>query len=135
MINSIKVRLRPNNKQLTRLLQYAGCARFAYNWAIVREQENYSQGNKFLSDCELRREFTQLKKLPEYEWLNKVSNDVTKQAIKEACKSYISFFKKQTKYPKSKSKKRSKQSFFQDGFKIRFTDTHVKVEGFPMSKK
>lgn len=135
MIKSIKVRLRPNNTQLTRLFQYADCARFAYNWAIVREQENYSQGNKFLSDCELRREFTQLKKLPEYEWLNKVSNDVTKQSIKEACNSYIKFFKKQSKYPKFKSKKRSKQSFFQDGFKIRFTDTHVKVEGFPMSKK
>ena len=135
MIKSIKVRLRPNNKQLTRLFQYAGCARFAYNWAIAREQENYSQGNKFLSDCELRREFTQLKKLLEYRWLNEVSNDVTKQSIKEACNSYIKFFKKQSKYPKFKSKKRSKQSFFQDGFKIKFTDTHVKVEGFPMSKR
>lgn len=135
MIKSVKIRLRPNNKQLTKLFQYVGCARFAYNWAIAKEQENYSQGNKFLSDCELRREFTQLKKRPEYKWLNRVSNDVTKQAIKEACKAYINFFKKQTKYPKFKSKKRSKQSFFQDGFKIRFTDTHVKVEGFPMSRK
>lgn len=135
MIKSVKVRLRPNNKQLTKLFQYAGCARFAYNWAISREQENYNQGNKFLSDNELRREFTQLKKLPEYKWLNRVSSDVTKQSIKEACNSYIKFFKKQSKYPKFKSKKRSKQSFFQDGFKIRFTDTHVKVEGFPMSKK
>ena len=135
MIKSVKVRLRPNNKQLTKLFQYAGCARFAYNWAISREQENYNQGNKFLSDNELRREFTQLKKLPEYKWLNRVSSDVTKQSIKEACNSYIKFFKKRAKYPKFKSKKRSKQSFFQDGFKIRFTDTHVKVEGFPMSKK
>lgn len=48
MIKSIKVRLNPNNKQLTKLFQYAGCARFAYNWAIMREQENYEQGNKFL---------------------------------------------------------------------------------------
>ena len=135
MIKSIKVQLRPNNKQLTRLFQYAGCARFAYNWTIAREQENYRQGNKFLSDCELRREFTQLKKLPEYKWLNRVSNDVTKQSIKEACNSYIKFFKKQSKYPKFKSKKSARQSFFQDGFKIRFTDTHVKVEGFPMSRK
>ncbi len=135
MIKSIKVRLRPNNKQLTRVFQYAGCARFAYNWAIAREQENYSQGNKFLLDGKLRREFTQLKKRPEYKWLNRVSSDVTKQAIKEACNAYINFFKKRAKYPKFKSKKRSKQSFFQDGFKIRFTDTHVKVEGFPMSQK
>ena len=63
MIRSIKVRLSPNNKQLTKLFQYAGYARFAYNWAIIREQENYEQGNEFLSDGKLRKEFTQLKKL------------------------------------------------------------------------
>lgn len=135
MIKSIKVRLNPNNKQFTKLFQYAGCARFAYNWAIAREQENYKQGNEFLSDNELRREFTQLKKLQEYQWLNEVSNNVTKQAIKDACNTYKRFFKGQCKYPKFKSKKRSIPSFYQDNIVIRFTDTHVKVERFSVSQK
>ena len=135
MITSIKVRLKPNNKQLTKLFQYSGCARFAYNWAIAREQENYKQGNKFLSDCDLRKEFTQLKKLPEYQWLNDVSNNVTKQAIKDACDSYKKFFKEKCKYPKFKSKKRSSPSFYQDNLKIQFTETHVKVEKFSESIK
>ena len=135
VIKSIKVRLKPNNKQLTKLFQYAGCARFAYNWAITKQQENYKQGNKFLSDNELRKEFTQLKKLQEYKWLNEVSNDVTKQAIKDACNSYKRFFKGQCGYPKFKSKKHSTPSFYQDNIKIQFTDTHVKVERFSMSKK
>lgn len=135
MIKSIKVRLNPNNKQLTKLFQYAGCSRFAYNWAIARQQENYKQGNKFLSDNELRKEFTQLKKLQKYKWLNEVSNNVTKQAIKDACNTYKRFFKGQCKYPKFKSKKHSMPSFYQDNVKIQFTNTHVKVEGFSMSKK
>lgn len=135
MIKSIKVRLNPNNKQSTKLFQYAGCARFAYNWAISREQDNYKQGNKFLSDSELRKEFTQLKKQSEYQWLNEVSNNVTKQAIKDACNTYKRFFKGQCKYPKFKSKKHSTPSFYQDNIKIQFTDTHVKVESFSMSKK
>ena len=135
MIKSIKVRLNLNNKQRTKLFQYAGCARFAYNWAIAREQDNYKQGNKFLSDSELRKEFTQLKKLQEYKWLNEVSNNVTKQAIKDACNTYKRFFKGQCKYPKFKSKKHSTPSFYQDNIKIQFTDTHVKVEKFSMSKK
>lgn len=135
MIKTMKVRLNPNNKQLTRLFQYAGCARFAYNWAIAKEQENYKQGNKFLSDYDLRKEFTQLKKIPEYKWLNDVSNNVTKQAIKDACNAYKKFFKKQSECPKFKSKKHSKQSFYQDNVKIQFTDTHVKIEKFSMSKK
>ena len=135
MIKSIKVRLNPNNKQLTKLFQYSGCARFAYNWAISREQDNYKQGNKFLSDSELRKEFTQLKKQSEYQWLNEVSNNVTKQAIKDACNTYKKFFKGQCKYPKLKSKEHSIPSFYQDNVKIRFTDTHVKIEGFSMNKK
>ena len=135
MIETIKVQLRPNNKQLTKLFQYAGCARFAYNWTIAREKENYKQGNKFLSDNELRKEFTQLKKQDDYKWLNKISNDVTKQSIKDACNSYKRFFKGLSKYPKFKSKKNSKQSFYQDNVIIKFTETHVKIEGFAASCK
>ena len=127
--------MNPNNKQLTKLFQYAGCARFAYNWAITREQDNYKQGNKFLSDNDLRKEFTQLKKQSEYKWLNEVSNNVTKQAIKDACNAYKRFFKRCCKHPKLKSKKHSTPSFYQDNVKIQFTNTHVKVEGFSMSKK
>jgi transposase, IS605 orfB family len=131
----MKVKLFPNKKQLTKLFQYAGCARFAYNWAIARQQENFKQGYKFLSDNNLRKEFTQLKKREDYEWLNHVSNNVPKQAIKDACHAYKRFFKGQCKHPKFKSRKYSTPTFYQDNVKIQFTDTHVKVEGFSMSKK
>lgn len=134
-LKSIKVRLKPNNKQLTKLFQYANTSRFAYNWAISREEENYKQGGKFLSDCDLRKEFTQLKKQPKYEWLNDISNNVTKQAIKDACNSYKMFFNGLCKKPKFKNKKHSTMGFYQDNMKVKFTDTHVKVEGFATNKK
>ena len=127
--------LLPNNKQKTKLFQYANTARFAYNWALAREQENYKNGEKFISDGELRKEFTQLKKTPEYAWLSNISNNVTKQSIKDACEAYKSFFKGYTKFPRFKSKKHSVPKFYQDNEKIQFTDTHVKVEGFATSKK
>ena len=127
--------LLPNNKQITKLFQYAGTARFAFNWALNKEQENYKNGGKFISDNELRKEFTILKQTNEYGWLNHISNNVTKQAIKDACESYRRFFKGQNKFPKYKSKKKSRPSFFQDPVKIKFTGTHVKVEGFATSKR
>ena len=102
---------------------------------MSREQENYKIGNKFLSDNDLRKEFTQLKKTEGYQWLNQISNNVTKQAIKDACDSYKKFFKGYSQYPKFKNKRESRPSFYQDTAKIRFTDTHVKVEGFSSSKK
>ncbi len=135
MIKTVRVRLVPNNKQKTKLFQYVNTARFAYNWALGREQENYKNGGKFISDRDLRKEFTKLKKLDEYVWLNNVSNNVTKQAIKDACGAYKNFFKRLAKFPKFKSRKHSTPSFYQDTVKIQFTDTHLKVEGFSTSKK
>lgn len=135
ILKTVKVMLLPNNKQKTKLFQYAGASRFAYNWTIAREKENYEQGNKFINDNELRKEFTQLKKQDKYKWLNNVSNNVTKQAIKDACDSYKRFFKGQSQYPKFKSKRKSKPSFYQDNCKLKFSETHVKLEGFTNSKK
>ena len=135
MIKSIKVMLIPNNKQKTKMFQYGGASRFAYNWVLARQQENYNNGGKFIQDGELRKEFTQLKKKEECSWLNSISNNVTKQAIKDACDSYKRFFKGQSKFPKFKSRKKSKPSFYQDNCKIKFTNTHVKLEGFTSSKK
>lgn len=135
MIKTIRVMLLPNNKQQTKLFQYANTARFAYNWALGREQENYKNSGKFISDKDLRKEFTQLKKTSEYAWLNNISNNVTKQAIKDAYEAYRNFFKGITKFPRFKSKKYSAPKFYQDNVKIQFTDTYVKVEGFATSKK
>ena len=127
MIKTIRVMLLPNNKQETKLFQYANTARFAYNWALGREQENYKNGGKFISDGDLRKEFTQLKKTDEYAWLNEIDCDVPKQAIKDACEAYRDFFKGYTKFPRFKSKKHSIPKFYQDNVKIKFTDTHVKL--------
>lgn len=127
--------LLPNNKQKSKLFQYANTARFAYNWALAKEQENYKNGGKFLSDVDLRKEFTKMKQTQEYDWLNDISNNVTKQAIKDACDAYKKFFKGLVKFPKFKSKKKTTPSFYQDNLKIKFSDTHVKVEGFAVSKK
>lgn len=135
MIKGIKVQLIPNNKQNTKLFQYAGAKRFAYNWTLAKQQENYKNGGKFIKDKDLRKKFTQLKKLDEYKWLNSVSNNVTKQAIKDCCIAYKRFFKGQGKYPRFKSKKHDEPKFYQDNIKIQFTATHVKVEGFSSSKK
>jgi putative transposase len=125
----------PNNKQNTKLFQYANTARFAYNWALGKEKDNYKNGGKFIFDGDLRKEFTRLKKTKEYSWLNDVSSNVTKQAIKDACDAYKKFFKGYSRFPKFKSSKYSTPSFYQDNVKIKFTNTHVKVEGFASSKK
>jgi len=130
-----KVRLEPNNKQISKLFQYAGTKRFAYNWALERQEQNYKSGGKFIKHGDLRKEFTQLKKKEEYKWLNNISNNVTKQAIKDACIAYENFFEGLSNFPKFKSRKKSPPKFYQDSFKIQFTSSYVKFEAFSSSRK
>jgi len=135
MIKTYKVMLLPNNKQKTKLFECASVARWAYNFALEQQQTNYKNGGKFLSDSELRKRLTQLKQTEEYSWLNNYSNNITKQAIKDVCIAYKNFFEGRSKFPKFKSKKRSKQSFYQDTDKIVITETQVKLEKLTTSKK
>ena len=135
MIKTIKVMLLPNNKQKSKLFECAGTARFAYNWALGYEKSNHEVGNPFLSHYDLRKIFTKLKAQSEYAWLNDYSNDITKQAIKDACTAYQNFFKGIAGFPKFKSKRKSRPSFYADTSKISFTSTHVKLEKLTTSRK
>lgn len=103
MLKTIKVMLHPNNKQRTRLFQCAGVARWAYNWALSREQENHASGGKFLSSFDLCKELTVLKQQPEFCWLNEHSRAIAAAAIKDATIAYQNFFKGKAKFPRFKS--------------------------------
>ncbi|MCL2399456.1 MAG: transposase [Defluviitaleaceae bacterium] len=128
MIKAVKIRLRPTKAQEQKLLQSAGVARFAYNWALAREKENHETGGKFLNDQALRKEFTELKQKPEYSWLYETSNNITKQAIKDACIAYKNFFKHKAGFPKFKSRRRSTPAFYNDNVKLKFKNERFLLE-------
>lgn len=117
MILSKKVRLYPSEIQEQKLLKSVGTARFIYNWTIERQEESYKNGGKFIPDGILRKEITQLKK-NELSWLNEVSSNVSKQAVKDACNAYKNFFKGLSNKPRFKTKK-SKKSFHNDNVKLK----------------
>jgi putative transposase len=94
----------------------AGAARFTYNWAIAAERDNYANGGEFIGDRVLRKTLTQLKKT-EYQWLYELSNNVTKQAVKDATKAFQNFFDHKAQFPRFKSKRKSRPSFYNDSFK------------------
>ena len=125
----------PNNKQQTKLYQSASVARFIYNWTLSYQQKNYESGGKFLSDYEVRKILTRLKQTDDFRWLNDYSNNIAKQAVKDACDAYRKFFKGVSSFPRFKSKKKSKPSFYVDTAKIKITETHVKLEKLTDSRK
>ena len=127
MILAKKVRIYPTKEQEQKLWQSVGTARFVYNYTLAKQEENYKNGGKFINDGTIRKELTQLKK-SELTWLNQVSNNVAKQAVKDVCNAYKSFFKGLTSKPKFKNKKKNKPSFYNDPIKLKIKEKKVLLE-------
>ncbi len=127
MILSKKVRLKPTPEQESKLWQSVGTARFIYNYTIAKQEENYKNGGKFILDNNIRKELTILKQT-ELPWLNEVSNNVAKQAVKDACNAYKRYFKKQSNKPRFKSRRKSKPSFYNDCYKLKVKTKQVLLE-------
>jgi putative transposase len=127
MILGNKVRLFPTKEQEQKMCQSVGTARFIYNWTLARQEENYKNGGKFISDNDLRKELTVLKKT-ELNWLNEVSNNVAKEAAKDGCESYKKFFKGLSDRPRFKSRRKSKPSFYNDTSKLKVKENSVLIE-------
>ena len=104
-----------------------GCSRFAYNWGINRVQEYKEQGKKY-SMNEIRKEFTQLKKQDEFKWLNEVSNKTMVESMRNLDSAFKRFFKKTGGYPKFKTKRKSRQSFYVRYDNLYFLDNICNIE-------
>ncbi|QXE18361.1 RNA-guided endonuclease TnpB family protein [Clostridium sp. 001] len=127
MILGKKVRIFPTKEQEQKLWQSVGTARFIYNWTLARQEDNYKNGGKFISDNDLRKKITILKQ-DSLSWLNEVSNNVAKQAVKDGCDAYKKFFKKLADKPRFKSRKKSKPSFYNDTLKLKVKENSVLIE-------
>ncbi len=126
----------PNNKQQSRLFLYAAAARYAYNWAVVTEKQNHESGKSFIQEAELRRQFTQFKKSNSFDArFHNISNDVMKQGIRDAVTSFKRFFAHKSGFPRFKSARKAKPSFYQDTCKIKFSETHVRIENLAATKR
>ncbi len=135
MIRAKKVRLRPTEEQEKQLWQSAGTARWIFNWTLQMQEMYYRFGRKFISNNDLRKHITKMKQRPKYAWLNHVSNNIAKQAVKDACDAYKKWFdgmtdksRLKTEKPHFKSRKKSKPAFYNDNIKLKVKTKLVLLE-------
>ncbi|WP_461615059.1 RNA-guided endonuclease InsQ/TnpB family protein [Clostridium sp. Marseille-QA1073] len=127
MIKALNIRLYPTKEQITLMYKHIGCMRFIYNWTLSMQIENYKINDKKLSVSELGKELTILKDTEGYEWLYEVSNATLKESIRDLDKAYKNFFNG-SKFPKFKSKKKSKPRFYSRHDRIYFKEDFVNLE-------
>lgn len=132
MMVSEKIRLFPTPDQETKFKQFAGAARFVYNYALGLKIEYYREYNESLTTQNLIDFVKSLKYETErYAWLLDVPEAITKQAIKDLDTAYKNFFKRgNIGFPKFKKKGKCTESFYQRTDKFRQVDSeHIKLTG------
>jgi putative transposase len=97
IFKAYKVRLYPNEEQQIFFAKSFGCVRFIWNRMLADKIEHYKATNKSLKNYP-----AQYKK--EFEWLREVDSLALSQVERNLQKTYQSFFKNGTGFPKFKKK-------------------------------
>jgi len=136
------VRLHPTPEQAQYFAKAAGVARHAYNWGLAQWKREYAvfaaikegrasayppvdeQGNptqrKAPSANALKKQYTAIKR-EHFPFVMDVTKCAPEQAFADLGKAFSRFFSGLARYPRLKSKKRSRPSFYvsNDKFKVR----------------
>ncbi|MFF3716149.1 RNA-guided endonuclease InsQ/TnpB family protein [Streptomyces prasinus] len=117
---AFKYRFHPTDAQAAELSRTFGCVRKVYNLALAarteawarQERVNYNQTSALL---------TAWKKTEELAYLNEVSSVPLQQCLRHLQMAFTGFFGKRAKYPRFKSKKKSRKSaeYTTSGFRYR----------------
>lgn len=111
MIKSIKIRLYPTKSQEEILWKHIHASRFIYNHMLALQNERYNNGEKHLSAFDMNNALAPLKKQEGFEWLTEVSNAMLCRSCADLADAFQRFFKKTSKHPKFKSRKKAKRGF------------------------
>ncbi|WP_328479971.1 transposase [Streptomyces sp. NBC_00377] len=117
---AFKYRFRPTDAQAAELSRTFGCVRKVYNLAldartqawVRQERVNYNQTSAML---------TAWKRTQELAYLGEVSSVPLQQALRHLQVAFTNFFGKQARYPRFKSRKKSRRSaeYTTSGFRFR----------------
>lgn len=105
-----KFRFYPDEQQQELLLRTFGCVRVVYNKALEERTRAWRLEGKSINYADTDRMLTGWKKTEEYQFLYEVSSVPLQQALRHLQGSFQKFWSKQNKYPRFKSKKKSRRS-------------------------
>jgi len=110
IFKSFKFRIYPNEEQKILLAKHFGACRFVFNHYLNKRKETYLEDKKSLNYYDNANDLTQLKKDDDFNWLKEINSQSLQSSLRNLDNSYNRFFRKQSKFPRFKSKY-DRQSF------------------------
>ena len=106
---SFKIRIYPNQEQKDIIDNTFNSTRYLYNYMLNLKEKLYKFFGIRLSYNNSCKVLTELKK--QKTWLKLADSTALQQCLKDLDNAYVNFFNGKSKYPRFKSKKRSKNSY------------------------
>lgn len=88
MIKGYKIRIYPTAEQEALIWKHIHACRFIWNHMIAVQQERYATGEKHMSNFDMHKMLTPLKKDSQYTWLKEVSNGSLQRVCDDLSESY-----------------------------------------------
>jgi putative transposase len=107
---SYKFRIYPNKEQKILFNKHFGSCRFVFNHYLTNRKENYLENKTSLNYYDNANDLTELKKEEGFSWLKEINSQSLQYSLRNLDTAYNKFFRKQTKFPRFKSKY-DRQSF------------------------
>lgn len=107
-----KFRFYPDAEQTELLAKTFGCVRFVYNHILRYRTDAYCQAKEKVTYIGANAKLTEIKKTPEFDFLNEVSSVPLQQCLRHQQTAFKNFFEKRAKYPAFKSKKHKQSAEF-----------------------
>lgn len=105
-----RYRFYPTPEQATELLRTFGCVRKVYNLALAARTEAWYQRQERVSYVQSSALLTGWKRSDDLAYLNEVSAIPLQQALRHLQGAFAAFWEKRARYPRFKSRKKSRQS-------------------------
>ena len=130
---SYKFRIYPTKEQEQSFAQFFGAKRWIYNHYLATNKDKFSKKEKHLSNFDINLDITNLKKLPDTNWLKSIDDWCLKHSAEDLAVAYNNFFKTITGKSKQKSKiprfksKSNKQSYRTRNIKLNEEENLISV--------
>ncbi|MGW4819070.1 RNA-guided endonuclease InsQ/TnpB family protein [Streptomyces sp. NPDC004227] len=125
MKRAFKYRFYPTDAQAAELSRTFGCVRKVYNMALAARAEAWTLRQERVNYNATSAMLTAWKKSEELAYLNEVSSVPLQQALRHLQAAFTHFFGKRAKYPRFKSRKRSRKSAEYTTSAFRFSDDRL----------
>lgn len=119
-----KYRIYPTQDQKGYMAKVFGCTRWIYNWGLRKKTDAFYNEKKKISQYELSGMMTLVKREKDSLWLQEVPHVVLAQALRQLDKAFVSFYRKNVKYPKFKNRF-DKQSATYAKLNVRIKDNKI----------